>query len=112
MLTFQKGQTSQSFDVATLPDQAVEGNETVVLELSNPTGGATVGARKTNTLTITDGAAVQFSAPAYSVKENVASVAHHGHPHGRDHHPVHGHLHCHPGNRGGAPRLHAPRRGP
>ncbi len=75
VLTFQKGQTTQSFDVATLPDQAVEGNKTVVLELSNPTGGATVGPLKRNTLTITDGAAVQFSAPAYSVKENVASVA-------------------------------------
>jgi len=57
-------------------DTFFEGAETVVVTLSSPTGGATLGAPAATTLTITDNdtpGTVQFSAAAYSVAENVLS---------------------------------------
>jgi len=52
--SFAAGQTTRTFTVPVFPDIAVEGNETVLLSLSSPTGGAILGPRSTATLTIVD----------------------------------------------------------
>ncbi|MCL4298376.1 MAG: hypothetical protein KJ077_21745 [Anaerolineae bacterium] len=71
ILTFAPGQTSQTFNVAVINDTiASEGNETVLLSLSNPTN-ATLGLSSA-TLTIADDDAtptVQFSQPGYTIGE-------------------------------------------
>jgi hypothetical protein len=74
-LTFAAGETSKPVTIPIANDTAREGNETLRLVLSNPTGGATLGIQQA-VLTITDndlGPTVQFSAAAYSVAENVAA---------------------------------------
>jgi hypothetical protein len=53
-ITFGDGVTSQEFIVLSTRDAYVENPETVNLTLSNPTGGATLGAASTATLTILD----------------------------------------------------------
>jgi hypothetical protein len=73
-LTFTAGLTSRTISVPTVNDTLVEGPETVVVTLSNPTGGAALGAPAATTLTITDNdtpGTVRFSAATYSVSENV-----------------------------------------
>jgi hypothetical protein len=53
-LVFEDGDVSQSFVVTVLDDQAKEGNKTVNLCLSNPTGNAQLGTRAAATLWIVD----------------------------------------------------------
>ena len=53
-VTFGPGETSKAFSIPILDDALVEGNETVNLILSNPTGGAMLGAKASATLTIVD----------------------------------------------------------
>ena len=76
-LSFGGGETTKTMAIPIVEDGLREGNETIRLILSNPTGGATLSATTSQAvLTITDnetGAIVQFSAAAYSVAENVAS---------------------------------------
>ncbi|MDH4274677.1 MAG: hypothetical protein OEW08_06545, partial [Gammaproteobacteria bacterium] len=63
-----------------LDDSIYEGNETVNIALANATGGAALGATSSATLTIAENdpapvyGTIAFSATAYSVAENVASV--------------------------------------
>lgn len=67
-LTFAPGQTQQTVEVATAQDTDVEGNETVVVALSSPSG-ATAGTSSA-TLTIRD----DDAAPASEVWDNVRLV--------------------------------------
>jgi CSLREA domain-containing protein len=76
-LDFAPGDTSKSFDVLVTDDSYQEGDETVNLTLSNPTGGAVLGSTAAATLTI-DG---QESAPPPSntIDDSVNFVRQHYH---------------------------------
>jgi hypothetical protein len=72
-LSFDGGVASASFSVPIVNDTLDEADETVNLELSSPTAGATLGARSQAVLTITDNdsaGAFAFGAVAYSRSEN------------------------------------------
>jgi hypothetical protein len=76
-VVFNAGVMSQTVTIPILNDTRDEPAETVALRLSNPTGGATLGARSTATLTINDNdvaGIVQFSQALYTVSETAASV--------------------------------------
>ncbi len=53
-VTFAAGETRKTIDVVINGDTALEGNETITVTLSNPTGGAAIGANSVATLTIAD----------------------------------------------------------
>ena len=78
-LVFADGETSKPFSIPILDDGLVEGDETVALTLSAPTGGATLGT-KDATLTILDDdvtqspPTLQFSAASYRVDEAVGAA--------------------------------------
>ncbi len=76
-LTFAPGVLSRTIPVAINQDAVAQGDETVLVTLSNPAG-ATVGTLGTTVLTITDGVddapAVFFSPTAYAVSEGVPTV--------------------------------------
>jgi hypothetical protein len=72
-LTFHAGEMTKTLAIAVTDDSVREGNETFTLSLSNPGGGAVLGALRAVTVTITDnetGPTVQFGAPAFSVVED------------------------------------------
>jgi len=67
---FQPGQTSVTAQVRLLDDALFEGDETVMLYLTNAAFGAALGARTNATLVIVDDeCALEFAAPAYQVME-------------------------------------------
>jgi len=71
-LTFGANQASRTFTVSILNDPVVKGLRTVGLTLSNPTGGAVLGARATAVLNIVEddaGGVLRFSAAGYRVSE-------------------------------------------
>jgi ribosomal protein L35AE/L33A len=78
-LNFADGQTSTTFTVNITDDAIFEGNETFMVALSSPTGGATLGNPATTTVTIVDNeqpqpGQLQFSNATYSVNENGGQV--------------------------------------
>jgi uncharacterized delta-60 repeat protein/uncharacterized repeat protein (TIGR01451 family) len=76
-LTFGPGVTNATFSVQIINDTIAEDDETVTLQLSNPTGGATIGAQ-TATLTIIDNdtpnGRLNFSSAAYATNENAGAA--------------------------------------
>jgi hypothetical protein len=75
-LIFADGVTSRTFTIDILDDADYEGDETISLALSNPTGGAGLGSPASAVLTIAEDEPVPpagsllFSAPTYTVAEN------------------------------------------
>ncbi|MGX8797715.1 Calx-beta domain-containing protein [Fusibacter sp. JL298sf-3] len=77
-LNFATGETSKTISVSITDDGTTESNETVEVTLSNATGGASLGADKVATLTITDNDAVagtlQFNPKTASVGEGAGTT--------------------------------------
>ncbi len=79
-LSLADGILSETFTVAITDDVIYEGNESLTLTLSNPTGGAGLGSPTTASLTINENdpvpsvGSLQFSAATYSVAENGVSA--------------------------------------
>jgi len=69
-LHFAAGETFKTFYVPIVDDLFVEGNETVKLSLSNPTGGAFLGSPNTATLTIVDNDVITPSPPQLILEES------------------------------------------
>ncbi|MFB2938906.1 cadherin-like domain-containing protein, partial [Aerosakkonemataceae cyanobacterium BLCC-F154] len=54
LVSFASGEANQTVNIPIVDDSLLEGNETINLSLSNPTGGATLGNQNTAILTIVD----------------------------------------------------------
>lgn len=67
-LTFNDGEFLKTFTIPILDDVQTEGNETVNLALSNPTGGAGLGAQTTATLTIIDNTEPTIHTAGYELR--------------------------------------------
>src|SRR5207237_6645660 len=74
-LTFDALQASQPIRLLIQPDDVPEGNETIVVTLSNPTGRATLGSPSTMTVTIVDDdRAVYFASDGMTLSETTPSA--------------------------------------
>jgi hypothetical protein len=69
-LHFNPGETFKTFSISLVDDLYVEGNETIKLSLSNPSGGAFVGSPNLATLTIIDNDVVTTSPPQLILDES------------------------------------------
>ena len=76
VLSFAPGETNKTVLVQIHDDTLPEGNETLSMLLSNPTGGATLGAISNSTLVIRDDeSSVAFSNATYTVSEAGTNVS-------------------------------------
>ena len=74
-LVFGDGEISKAFSVRIIDDTIPEGNEGIILTLSNPTGGAAIVGTNTVPLAIVDNdVAFSFSTPAYVANEGDGEV--------------------------------------
>ena len=69
-LQFAAGESFKTFSVPLLDDLYAEGNETIKLSLSNPTGGAFAGSPNVTTLTLVDNDTVTTSPPLLILEES------------------------------------------
>jgi len=69
-LIFHNGEVSKSFSVPLLDDSVAEGEKTVKLTLSNPTGGAVLGAPSTAILTLEDDDRPDFFTEIFDQADN------------------------------------------
>ena len=80
-VNFANGETAaKTIDIPIVDDTAIEGNETINLSLTNPTGTShvTLGTQSTATLNIVDNdiaGTLQFSAPTFSLNEDGTTSA-------------------------------------
>jgi hypothetical protein len=72
-LTFNPGETSKNVPITVVDDALVEGNETIIVTLSNPTN-ATLGANTTHTYTINDNDAAPTFVAAGSVASGTGTI--------------------------------------
>src|SRR5688572_10223400 len=74
-LAFGVGETNKLITVPILNNGFAEGTKTFQIVLTNPTGGAILGARATTTVSITDNdVGIQFSFATYSAGEDSGAV--------------------------------------
>lgn len=79
-LSLANGASSATFQISLIDDSAYEGDETIDITLSSPTGGAVLGANNSATLTIDDNelapvsGAIGFTTAEYSAEEFDGSV--------------------------------------
>ncbi|HEY0549913.1 MAG TPA: Calx-beta domain-containing protein, partial [Verrucomicrobiae bacterium] len=74
-VTFAPGQTNATLTVAVLDDTLAEGDETVNLTLSSPSGGVVLGPIGTSVLTILDNdTAYNFSSATYATNEGTVNL--------------------------------------
>jgi hypothetical protein len=74
-VNFASGETEKTLAIPIFDDTLVENPETINITLTNPTGGATLGAQNTATLTILDNdISLQFSQPTFSVTEGATEA--------------------------------------
>jgi len=74
-LTFADGEASKTQNIAIVDDTTVESDETFEVLLGNPTGGATLGATTTSTVTIKDNDTASTSGPAPAPVLNSVDVS-------------------------------------
>jgi hypothetical protein len=77
VVNFAVGQSLQTVTVPILTDTLAEGNESINLTLSGPTGGATLASMRRAVLTILDddaSGALEFLTPAYTFDETAGTV--------------------------------------
>jgi hypothetical protein len=75
-VTFPAGVTSRTIPIKTVDDTLVEGPETIVIALQNPSAPAVLGPRSSTTVTILDNEQViAFSRPVYNATEGNVSLA-------------------------------------
>ena len=74
-LTFGPNETTKTFNITLLQDGIIDGTTTVNLNLSSPTGGATLGDQPAAVLDITDApGSLQFSNMTYTVNASAGSA--------------------------------------
>lgn len=79
-LTFEDGQTLQTFTISVTDDDEVEGSETLKLQLIYATGGAHLGSQKSTTLVIQDNdtnapGVIQFNHASYTTSEGAGDAS-------------------------------------
>ena len=74
-ILFALNETTKTVSIPIIDDTDVEPNETILLSLSDPGGGASLGSRSNAVLTITDNdMAVQFSSDIYTNNETAGAA--------------------------------------